>query len=174
MAGGIDTLNIVALVFLGINIVAIIAFLLVIVFYYDSFDTYMTAASTTMEYGIQQGAATMSRFGSDVTTDALNLKNKLLEKVGYIINTGIGKPVELEPCDPGYHNDGLTCRKPIHCETDNGLIHCSGGEVYGRLNHGGCCPCDRHYYVGLCYKDCPCNYTPLAFPLGQVCIGNET
>lgn len=64
-------------------------------------------------------------------------------------NIGIGKAVGLEPCQPGWINDGLTCRKPIRCEpiNTNGSIWpwnwtgggCSGGQVVGRLNNGGVC-----------------------------------
>lgn len=69
----------------------------------------------------------------------------------------IGVPVGLEPCQHGWVNDGLTCRKPIRCEPvtcakgwdffKKGCSggSCSGGQVVGRLNNGGICdwPSDR-------------------------------
>ena len=91
----------------------------------------------------------------------------------------VGGPtiVGLEPCPEGWDNDGLTCRKPIRCEpiqchsvsdcfsrgkcgcTGGG---CTGGDIKGRLDHGGVCPgpqgngwdmTDR--IAGMCYPRCP-------------------
>ncbi len=93
---------------------------------------------------------------------------------------GVGKPVGLEPCPPGWSNDGLTCRQPIRCATGWKFFTegCSGGRVVGRLNGGGICdyPSNRgelpswlvdksnpkNYIAthpdrvdGMCYKKCP-------------------
>jgi hypothetical protein len=95
-------------------------------------------------------------------------------------NIGVGKPVGLEPCPPGWSNDGLTCRQPIRCATGWKFFTegCSGGRVVGRLNGGGICdyPSNRgelpswlvdksnpkNYIAthpdrvdGMCYKKCP-------------------
>ncbi len=95
-------------------------------------------------------------------------------------NIGVGKPVGLEPCPPGWSNDGLTCRQPIRCATGWKFFTegCSGGRVVGRLNGGGICdyPSNRgelpswlvdksnpkNYIAthpdrvdGMCYKQCP-------------------
>jgi hypothetical protein len=82
-------------------------------------------------------------------------------------NVGIGTPVGLEPCQDGWVNDGLTCRKPIGCDGSlKGLFgecwgYLNGGQVVGRLNNGGVCPgpgggSDHTDKVdGLCYKKCP-------------------
>jgi len=174
MPGPLDPLNITAVALVVLNFVALIVLVALVIRYAKGFEAFAAAGVNTVNYGIQQGSATMVRLASDIVTDANNIKYQLLQKLGFFRNTGTGIPVSLEPCKPGYHNDGLTCRKPIECHTDRGIIRCSGGEVYGRLNHGGCCGCDRHYKAGLCYTDCPCDYTPLVFPFSQVCIGNAT
>jgi hypothetical protein len=95
-------------------------------------------------------------------------------------NIGVGKPVGLEPCPPGWSNDGLTCRQPIRCASGWKFFTegCSGGRVVGRLNGGGICdyPSNRgelpswlvdksnpkNYIAthpdrvdGMCYKQCP-------------------
>ena len=95
-------------------------------------------------------------------------------------NIGVGKPVGLEPCPPGWSNDGLTCRQPIRCASGWKFFTegCSGGRVVGRLNGGGICdyPSNRgelpswlvdksnpkNYIAthpdrvdGMCYKKCP-------------------
>jgi hypothetical protein len=95
-------------------------------------------------------------------------------------NIGVGKPVGLEPCPPGWSNDGLTCRQPIRCASGWKFFTegCSGGKVVGRLNGGGICdyPSNRgelpswlvdksnpkNYIAthpdrvdGMCYKQCP-------------------
>lgn len=96
------------------------------------------------------------------------------------VNIGVGKPVGLEPCPPGWSNDGLTCREPIRCASGWKFFTegCSGGRVRGRLNGGGICdyPSNRgelpswlvdktdpkNYKAthpdrvdGMCYKRCP-------------------
>lgn len=92
------------------------------------------------------------------------------------VNVGIGTPVGLEPCPDGWDNDGLTCRNPIRCDpiqchsAGDCFMHgkcgcsgggCHGGEIKGRLDHGGVCPGpgggDDHKdkVDGLCYKQCP-------------------
>ena len=74
---------------------------------------------------------------------------------------GVGTPVQLESCPPGWNNDGLTCREPIGCCGDRDWFgncyawNLCGGKVVGRLNSGGTCPADRHKIDGLCYKRCP-------------------
>jgi hypothetical protein len=59
---------------------------------------------------------------------------------------GVGTPIGLEPCPDGWNNWGLVCQNPIHCDpidtshfpwTGGG---CHGGELVGRLDHGGVCP----------------------------------
>lgn len=55
------------------------------------------------------------------------------------VNTGVGKPVGLNPCPSGWVNDGLTCREPIRCYSIkdcfvNGRCGCSGGNIVGRLD----------------------------------------
>jgi hypothetical protein len=82
------------------------------------------------------------------------------------VNIDIGTPVGLEPCPDGWNNDGLTCREPIGCHSvDDCVWHgkcgCWGGNIRGRLDHGGVCPGpgggnDHTDKVdGLCYKKCP-------------------
>lgn len=64
---------------------------------------------------------------------------------------GIGVPVQLETCPHGWVTDPLTCRKPI--EWKNGKL--TGGQVRGRLDHGGTCPkTNPTYKAGLCYRKC--------------------
>ena len=58
---------------------------------------------------------------------------------------GVGTPVGLEPCPDGWNNWGLICQKPISCFSiddcfKRGRCGCSGGELVGRLDHGGVCP----------------------------------
>jgi hypothetical protein len=69
------------------------------------------------------------------------------------VNIGVGRPVGLEPCNPGWVNEGLICREPITCtpiKCATGLDFfrkgctgggCSGGRLQGRLNGdpGGIC-----------------------------------
>jgi hypothetical protein len=54
---------------------------------------------------------------------------------------GAGTPVGLEPCPDGWNNWGLICQHPISCGLKDGwLLQCTGGELVGRLDHGGVCP----------------------------------
>jgi len=58
---------------------------------------------------------------------------------------GVGTPVGLEPCPDGWNNWGLICQHPISCYSiddcfNHGRCGCSGGELVGRLDHGGVCP----------------------------------
>lgn len=54
---------------------------------------------------------------------------------------GIGSPIGLEPCPDGWNNWGLICQRPISCGLKDGwLLQCTGGELVGRLDHGGVCP----------------------------------
>lgn len=168
-----DPASIVGIVFLAINIAALVAFVAVCVRNYNSFRLYVNTANDIVSYAVQQGTATVTRFGTDVGNDADNIKSLFLKTVGNIELTGRVTPVRLEPCKPGWHNDGLTCRKPIKCHTHHGLVHCSGGQVVGRLNHGGCCPCGRFLRAGLCFQLCPPGYDPLFWPFTQVCMGRE-
>jgi hypothetical protein len=100
------------------------------------------------------------------------------------VNIGVGKPVGLEPCNPGWSNDGLTCREPIRSDkcAFKGLFgECwpglKGGRIQGRLNGGGICDhpdkgnlpnwlvdkSDNNNWIathpekinGLCYTKCP-------------------
>ena len=55
------------------------------------------------------------------------------------VNVGVGKPIGLNPCPPGWSNDGLICREPItnDCSWEWlgicwGKLH--GGRLLGRLN----------------------------------------
>jgi hypothetical protein len=95
-------------------------------------------------------------------------------------NVGVGKPVGLEPCPPGWNNDGLICREPLRwnpCAWRGLFKECwgglEGGKLRGRLNNGGICdyPQDRsklpgwlrdgkhpEKIAGLCYKKCPAEY----------------
>lgn len=97
-------------------------------------------------------------------------------------NVGVGKPVGLEPCPPGWKNDGLICREPLQCGKGWDFFRkgCWGGRLRGRLNSGGICdwPADRgnlpSWLVdkskkewvathpdrvdGLCYRKCPPDY----------------
>jgi hypothetical protein len=83
-------------------------------------------------------------------------------------NIGVGTPVGLEPCPDGWEDWGLVCHEPISCSGDAwkpvwdpGHWRCRGGNVEGRLNHGGICPGpgggDDHTdkVDGLCYLQCP-------------------
>lgn len=100
-------------------------------------------------------------------------------------SVGVGKPVGLEPCPPGWSNDGLICREPLRwnsCSWKGLFGECwgglEGGRLRGRLNSGGICdyPSNRgelpgwlvdksdpkNYkathpdkVAGLCYKKCP-------------------
>ena len=78
---------------------------------------------------------------------------------------GIGTPVQLEPCPAGWHNDGLICREPITCAKgwDFFKYGCRGGNLRGRLNHGGVCPPGKHKEAGLCYVPCKKGYIPEFF-----------
>ena len=54
-------------------------------------------------------------------------------------NIGVGIPVGLNPCPPGWNNDGLICREPIYNDCSwEALGVCwgklSGGRLRGRLN----------------------------------------
>jgi hypothetical protein len=95
------------------------------------------------------------------------------------VNIGVGKPVGLEPCPPGWTNDGLICREPIQCGKGWEFFTkgCWGGKLRGRLNGGGICDypdkgelpnwlvdkSDNNNWKathperinGLCYKKCP-------------------
>jgi len=54
---------------------------------------------------------------------------------------GAGTPVGLEKCPDGWNNWGLVCQEPIRCGLKDGwLLQCTGGNLVGRLNHGGNCP----------------------------------
>jgi len=105
-------------------------------------------------------------------------------------NIGVGTPVGLEDCPAGWTNDGLTCRQPISCGGDSwkplwepGHWECKGGNVIGRLDHGGVCPgpgpSDHTDKVdGLCYAKCPKdmpNHMPgmpyLCYPGGDLSYG---
>jgi hypothetical protein len=106
---------------------------------------------------------------------------------------GVGKPVGLEPCPPGWSNDGLICREPItpnKCKFRGLFNECwpglDGGRLKGRLDGGGICDwppargilpdwlvdkSDRKNYIathpervdGLCYARCP-NDKPNSVP----------
>ena len=99
------------------------------------------------------------------------------------VNIGIGKPVGLEPCNPGWTNDGLVCREPLRWDSCKSKFFglcvggLRGGRLQGRLNGGGICdhPEDRTVLPswlrsgpgkksialfpdrvdGLCYAQCP-------------------
>jgi hypothetical protein len=100
--------------------------------------------------------------------DFLTPNNPLkgLKKIGQwfenLENIGVGVPVELEPCPDGWSNDGLICRKPLgwndHCVywgLGNWSGCATGGDLVGRLNHGGVCPADHPEKIdGLCYRKC--------------------
>ncbi len=99
-------------------------------------------------------------------------------------SVGVGKPVGLEPCPPGWSNDGLICREPLRWNKCRFRIFgacmggLSGGRLKGRLDGGGICdyPSNRgelpswlvdksnpkaykathpDKIAGLCYKRCP-------------------
>ena len=59
---------------------------------------------------------------------------------------GMGTPIGLEPCPDGWNNWGLVCQNPIRCDPiDTSKMpwtggQCHGGELVGRLDHGGVCP----------------------------------
>ena len=58
---------------------------------------------------------------------------------------GLGTAVGLEPCPDEWNNWGLVCQHPISCYSiddcfKHGKCGCSGGELVGRLDHGGVCP----------------------------------
>lgn len=54
---------------------------------------------------------------------------------------GLGTPVGLEKCPDGWNNWGLVCQEPIRCGLKDGwLLQCTGGNLKGRLDHGGNCP----------------------------------
>jgi hypothetical protein len=170
----LDGSHIASMVLLAVNVCALVAFVLVCIYYYDSFRLYVNTANDIVSYAVQQGSAVVTKFGADVGNDAVNLKNKFLQNVGDFILNPTATPVQLESCEPGWHNDGWTCRKPIHCTTHGWSVHCTGGQVRGRLNHGGCCKCGKFKFAGLCWKNCPNGYSPLMWPLSQVCVGQET
>ena len=100
------------------------------------------------------------------------------------VSIGIGKAVGLEPCNPGWANDGLICREPLRwnsCKLRGLFNECwgglEGGRLQGRLNGGGICDhqnkgnlpdhlvdkSDPKNYIathpdkvdGLCYMKCP-------------------
>ncbi len=55
------------------------------------------------------------------------------------VNIGVGKAIGLNPCPPGWHNDGLTCREPIYNDCSwEWLGVCwgrlRGGNIRGRLD----------------------------------------
>lgn len=55
------------------------------------------------------------------------------------VDIGVGIPVGLNPCPPGWNNDGLICREPIYNDcSDEWLGVCwgklSGGRLRGRLD----------------------------------------
>ena len=82
-------------------------------------------------------------------------------------NIGVGTVIGLEPCPDGWRNGGLTCFEPItnDCSLKGLFGECwgrlRGGNVVGRLDHGGVCPGpgggDDHTerIDGLCYRKCP-------------------
>jgi len=103
---------------------------------------------------------------------------------------GIGTPVGLEDCPPGWTNDGLTCREELRwdgCARRGAFNECwgglVGGNVVGRLNGGGKCPGpggDKYTdkVDGLCYKQCPADmpkHMPgmpyLCYPGGDLSYG---
>ena len=51
-------------------------------------------------------------------------------------NVGVGVPVGLAPCPPGWTNMGLTCMQPIRCASGLKFFTegCSGGRSVGRLD----------------------------------------
>lgn len=73
------------------------------------------------------------------------------------VNIGVGKPIGLEPCPDGWHNDGLICREPIRCASGWKFFTegCSGGRLRGRLNNGGICdwPQDRTKLPSWLYRN---------------------
>lgn len=114
-------------------------------------------------------------------------------------NVGVGKPVGLEPCPPGWTNDGLICRQPITCASGWEFFTkgCSGGRLKGRLDGGGICDwpadrgnlpdhlvdkSDRKNYIathpdrvdGLCYKKCPNDKKNRVPGMPYLCMEGDT
>lgn len=171
----LDAALISTIVFLAINICALAAFVLVCFYYFDSFRLYVNTAKDVVNYAVQQGTSVITRFGTDVGNDAVNLKNLFLQNVGFVHINPTATVVKLDDCKPGWHNDGLTCRKPIRCHMKHWWQPvCSGGQVRGRLNDGGCCDCGKFKRAGLCWTNCPEGYDPLVWPFSQVCLGRAS
>lgn len=74
------------------------------------------------------------------------------------MSIGIGTVIGLETCPPGWYTQFLTCSKPITCHSiedcfKNGNCGCSGGEMIGRLDHGGVCPGPQDFGNGAIRVD---------------------
>lgn len=118
-------------------------------------------------------------------------------------SVGVGKPVGLEPCPPGWSNDGLICREPLRWDSCSWKLFggciggLKGGRLRGRLNGGGICdyPSNRgelpgwlvdkkdpkNYkathpdrVAGLCYAKCPADKPNRAPGMPYLCMkGNR-
>ena len=118
------------------------------------------------------------------------------------VNIGTGKPVGLEPCNPGWENWGMVCHEPLRwnsCKFRGLFNECwggaEGGRIQGRLNGGGICDhpdkgnlpdwlvdkSDPKNYIalypdkvdGLCYKKCPADKPDRVPGMPYLCYKNS-
>ena len=105
-----------------------------------------------------------SKVASHVIGEITGAIDKGLSIADLSYDRGVGTPVQLEPCPPGWTNTGLICNEPITCAQgwDFFKYGCRGGNLVGRLNHGGVCPPGKVKDAGLCYVPCKVGFKPFA------------